>query len=242
MRILVVADIHANTAALAAVRGPFDVCLCLGDLVEYGPDPAGAVAWARAHATHTVRGNHDHGTAQNVPACGASGFKYLTRATRGPTVAALAGADRRYLADLPTTVMLTLAGKRFLLCHASPRDPLDEYVPQTPEAWADRLAGLAVDYLCVGHTHQQFALQVGRTTVLNPGSVGLPRDGDPRARYALIDAAGVHLRQVPYDVDRVVAEVAAAPLEDRAKELLADVYRHGRYVPAANGHPAAARV
>ena len=63
MRILLVADIHANRHALDAIREPFDVCLCMGDLVEYGPDPKPVIDWVRANALSCVRGNHDHGTA-----------------------------------------------------------------------------------------------------------------------------------------------------------------------------------
>ena len=74
MRILVVSDIHANWAALAAIDQPFDVCLCLGDLVDYGPDPAPCVRWAMEHATYAIRGNHDHGVAQGIPVSGRDGL------------------------------------------------------------------------------------------------------------------------------------------------------------------------
>ncbi len=249
MRILVVSDIHANPAALAAVAaaeaGPFDARFCLGDIVEYGPDPAPCVDWVRANCTAVVRGNHDHGAAQNVDTQGVSGFRYLTMVSRRSTTARLADADRRYLAGLPTTRLLRVAGKSFFLVHASPRDPMDEYVPAEPVAWADRLAGLPVDYLLVGHTHVPLTLSVGRTTVVNPGSVGLGRDGNPHARYAVIDDAGVTLKEVPYDVAATVAAVHASDLEPLAKQMLADVYTHGRYVhppdlphphSGANGH------
>jgi putative phosphoesterase len=240
VRILVVSDLHANPPALAAVREPFDVCLCLGDLVEYGPDPGPCVEWARATCAVTVRGNHDHGAVQDVEVQGISGFRYLTMASRQATAAKLSDADRRFLADLPTSHMLTLGGKKFLLVHASPRDPLDEYVGADPAAWAVRLGGVKVDYLLVGHTHLQFSLQAGSTTVVNPGSVGLQRDGDPRARYAVIEDGKVELKQVEYDVEKVVAALVDSPLEPPAKRLLAEVYRAGKYVPftpGANGHP-----
>ncbi len=239
MRILVVSDLHANPPALAAVREPFDVCLCLGDLVEYGPDPGPCLAWVRSTCAVTVRGNHDHGAAQEVDVQGLTGFRYLTMASRRATAGRLSDADRRFLADLPTSHMMTLGGKKFLLVHASPRDPLDEYVGADPAAWAARLGDLKVDYLLVGHTHLQFTLQVGSTTVVNPGSVGLQRDGDPRARYAVIEDGRVELKQVAYDVERTVAAVADSPLDPPAKQLLAEVYRVGRYVPLApglNGH------
>ena len=235
MRILVIADIHANWPALAAIREPYDACLCVGDLVEYGPEPGRVVDWVRANATRCVRGNHDHGTAQNVDVLGVGGFRYLTMATRGPTIGLLTPADRRYLARLPTSDMFTLGGKRFLLVHATPRDPLDEYVSPDPAQWAPRIAGLSVDYVCVGHTHQPFVLPVGATTVINPGSVGLQRDGNPKARYAVIDGDKVELKEAAYDIDAAVAAVKAAPFDARAKLLLTDVYRSGRYIHGPNG-------
>ncbi len=230
MRILVVADIHANRAALDAISEPHDVCLCLGDTVEYGPDPAACVEWVRRRAHHGVRGNHDHGVVQNVDLVGIGGFRYLTMVTRQPTLAALDPSQRRYLASRPTTQMLTLGGKRFLLVHATPRDPLDEYTPSDPKAWEPRLHGIKADFVLVGHTHQQFSFPVGNAILLNPGSVGLPRDGDPRARYAIIEDGDVQLKQVEYDIAETIAGVEAMDIDPKAKAMLADVYRHGRYM------------
>jgi putative phosphoesterase len=229
MRILLIADIHSNRHALDAIREPFDVCLCMGDLVEYGPDPAPVVDWVRSNALACVRGNHDHGAAQNVRTVAQNGFKYLTMATRPGTIAKLSPADLRMLNGLPTTTMLSLDGKKFLLVHATPRDPLDEYAPADPNVWSNRLMGIDADFVLVGHTHVQFSLPVGRTTVVNPGAVGLPRDGDPSVRYAIIENGRVDLKSCEYDVEKTVAAVQDDPmLEDRAKAMLTDVYRNGR--------------
>jgi putative phosphoesterase len=239
MRILLIADVHANQAALEAVTEPYDVCLCLGDLVEYGPEPGGCVEWVRKRAAYTVRGNHDHGAAQDVEVQGLGGFRYLTQATRRPTLAKLSTDDRRYLNDLPTTSMFKLGGKRFLLVHATPRDPLDEYIPAEVEPWAARLAGVHADYVCVGHTHQQFIIPVSGTRVINPGSIGLQRDGDPRARYAVIDGDDVQLKKVEYDVEKTVTAVRECSLiDERAKTMLTEVYRNGRmaYANGKNGN------
>lgn len=231
MRILLVADIHANRHALDAIREPFDVCLCMGDLVEYGPDPAPVVDWVRTNALACVRGNHDHGTAQNVRTVAQNGFKYLTMATRPGTIAKLSPADIRTLNALPTTAMLTLDGKKFLLVHATPRDPLDEYTPSDPDVWASRLAGIDADFVLVGHTHVQFSLPLGRTTVVNPGAVGLQRDGDPSVRYAIIEDGNVELKSCDYDVEKTIAAVQDdTTMEERAKLMLIDVYRYGRLV------------
>jgi putative phosphoesterase len=228
MRILVVSDIHANWAALDAINQPYDVCLCLGDLVDYGPDPAPCVRWAMAHATYAIRGNHDHGVAQGIPVTGETGFKYLTGVTRPSMWEALGPQERRYLLQLPVTRRCTLAGKRFLLVHATPRDPLDEYLLKDPNTWAKRLQNVDADVVCVGHTHLQFRLEVNGVVVLNPGSVGLPRDGDPRAAYAIIEENKIELRRVAYPVERTIARVEAMPWPRRAKEMTASVLRLGR--------------
>src|SRR5437868_977725 len=127
MRILLLADIHANWAALQALTEPHDVCLCLGDLVDYGLEPAPCIDWVRKHAHLAVRGNHDHGVAQNVPVFGRNGYKFLTGVTRLVTRERLGSEDTRYLASLPVSRAVTLDDTRFFLVHASPRDPLDEY-------------------------------------------------------------------------------------------------------------------
>src|SRR3954467_11596199 len=161
MRILVVSDIHANWPALAAIDEPHDVCLCLGDLVDYGPDPAECVRWALTHVHHAIRGNHDHGVAQGVSIFGDTGYRYLSRASRPLQWESLGPDERRYLLQLPLTKRVTLDGKRFLLVHGTPRDPLDEYVLKDKEAWAKRVQNADADIICVGHSHMQFNLMAG---------------------------------------------------------------------------------
>jgi putative phosphoesterase len=228
MRILVVSDIHANWAALSAIDEPFDVCLCLGDIVDYGPDPGPCVRWAMAHATYAIRGNHDHGVAQGIWVQGDSGFKYLTQVTRPTMWESLGGEERRYLLQLPVTQQFTLGGLRFFLVHATPRDPLDEYLSKDIQSWAKRLQKVDADIICVGHTHVQFNLKVKDKIVLNPGSVGLPRDGDPRAAFAIIEDNKIELKRVEYPIEETVRRVEAMPWHPRAKEMTAFVLRNGR--------------
>jgi putative phosphoesterase len=227
MRILLVSDIHSNWPALQAVRESCDLCLFLGDLVDYGGEPGPCVEWARRHATHAIRGNHDHGVAQDVDVSGGVGFKYLSRVTRPLTRARLDSNGLRYLADLPVTQSLTLDGRRFLLVHATPRDPLDEFAPPDEAFWSRRLMGVDADVVCVGHTHYQYALQINGTLVINPGSVGLQRDGDPRAAYAVLDDRRVDFRRVEYPIEDAVRSVEDSPLPEKAKAMLAAVYRNG---------------
>ncbi len=231
MRILLIADIHGNRAALEAIDEKFDACLCMGDVVEYGPNPKACIRWVKEHAKATVRGNHDHGCVQDVDVYGETGFRYLTMATRKPTLNQLSRCDRRFLAELPLTQLLTLDGKRFLLVHATPRDPLEEYTPSDPEMWKERLAGIKADFVCVGHTHQQFVLNAGRSTIINPGSVGLPRDGEPKCKYAIVENGEVQLKQIDYPIEETVKEVRASNFPEKAKQMLTQVYRAGRYIP-----------
>ena len=227
MRILLLADVHGNWPALRAITEPHDVCLCLGDLVDYGLDPAPCVAWARKNPRVTVRGNHDHGVAQNVPVFGRNGYKYLTGVTRPLSRERLSGDDLRFLANLPVTRLLTLDKTRFFLVHATPRDPLDEYAPAEVEFWQRRLQHVEADVICVGHTHHPYVLEVGDKLVINPGSVGQPRDGDPRASYAVIENFKVELRRVEYDVEETVRTVEQSTLPEPAKVRLIEVFRNG---------------
>src|SRR5262245_13450031 len=231
MRILVVADIHGNWPALQAVAAePHDVCLCVGDLVDYALEPGPCVEWARKHATHIVRGNHDHGAAQNVTINGKVGFRYLTGVTRTLTRERLSGDDLRYLGTLPVTRTVSIENTRFLLVHASPRDPLDEYAPADPDFWARRLANVEVDVICCGHTHHPYVLEVGEKLVINPGSVGQPRDGDPRASYAIIEDYKVELKRAEYPVEKTLEVIDASSLADGDKEMLREVFRKGASV------------
>lgn len=238
MRLLLVADIHSNWAALRSLHESYDAALFLGDLVEYGVEPAPCIEWVRQHCVHAVRGNHDHGAAHGVVASPAhnQGFKYLTRATRPLSRERLTESDRRFLAELPLTTLVGLDDLRIMLVHATPHDPLDEFAPPDPDFWAKRLQGIDVDVVCVGHTHRPYALQVNNTLVVNPGSIGLQRDGDPRASYAVLDGGSVELKRFEYPIGEAVRAVEATTLPNDVKYLLAHVYHHGMLPVPTNGH------
>ena len=126
--------------------------------------------------------------------------------------------------------MLSIENTRFLLVHASPRDPLDEYAPADPEFWGRRLQNIDVDVVCVGHTHHPYVLEAGDKLVINPGSVGQPRDGDPRASYAIIQDYNVELKRVEYPIEETIAVIQASSLSDVVKESLAEVFRSGQSI------------
>ena len=228
MRILLLADVHANWPALQALTEPHDVCLCLGDLVDYALEPAPCIRWCRQHARYTIRGNHDHGAAQNVVVSGKSGYKYLAGITRPLTRQRLQEDDFRFLAHLPVTRMLTLDDTRFFLVHATPLDPLDQYGPPDADFWADQLRNVDANVICVGHSHHPFVLEVGNKLVINPGSLGLQRDGDPRACYAVIEGNKVDLKRVEYATEATAKVIEESSLPDGAKAMLIEAFRTGK--------------
>jgi putative phosphoesterase len=231
MKILVLADIHANWPALSAIRESFDACLFLGDLVDYGSNPVPCVEWVEAHATATVRGNHDHAVAQRIVAKGGSGFRQLAAATRPLQWNALAPRHLKYLARMPVTRHLRLGTTRFALFHATPRDPMDEYLVDDASAWKARLEGIEADVVCVGHSHVQFHLDVDGLQVLNPGSVGQPRDGDPRCAYAVIEDGKIQLRRAEYDIDAAISHMRGAGLNGTVLEMAESALRTGGRLP-----------
>lgn len=233
MRILVISDVHGNLAALEAVAAePHDAVVCLGDIVGYGPEPAACVQWVRQASALTVQGNHDHALAFNVPAGCSARFKRLAEATAPIGCAQVAPPDVGYLAELPRWAFLAAGGARFMCVHATPRDPLFEYLGADETRWADELHGIDADVLLVGHTHLQFDLHVGRQRVINPGSVGQPKDGDPRAAYAVIDDGEVLLRRAAYDPERTIDGLRAAGVAPDVVAVLGQVLRTGRVPPA----------
>jgi putative phosphoesterase len=227
MRILLVADIHSNWPALSAIPLACDACLCLGDLVDYATDPVPCIDWVKTHADAVVRGNHDHAVAQHIRPKGGSGLRQLAAATRPVHWELLNSARLKYLARLPITRHIELDGKQFQLLHATPRDPLDEYLAADVEQWRARLQGVEADFVCVGHSHVPFLLEVDGIKVVNPGSVGQPRDGDPRAAYAIIEDGQVSFHRVEYDIDATLAQMRSVGVEEPAVAFAEQVLRTG---------------
>ncbi|MEQ8856460.1 YfcE family phosphodiesterase [Gimesia sp.] len=234
MRVLVISDIHSNWAALSSLKEEFDYCLCIGDLVDYGTDPVPCIEWVKQHATACVRGNHDHAVAQRVEAKGSTGFRKLACFTRPLHWDLLDRVRMKYLARLPISQQITIEGVTFYLVHGTPRDPLDEYLGENEAGWTSRLQGINANFVCVGHTHLPFHLDLGDKQVINPGSVGQPRDGDPRCSYAIIEDGKVTLKRQEYDIEAAIRQMEAAGLSGESLELGASVLRNGRMTAEAS--------
>jgi len=227
---LILSDLHGNLEALEAVladaEGLYDRILCLGDLVGYGADPNAIVDWTRKNAAVVVRGNHDKAGAGLDDM---ETFSPLARASGLWTRTVLTPESQSYLERLPRG---PLPYESVNLVHGSPADE-DEYRISVEDTLPAR-AYLDARVTFFGHTHvqggfllaQRAAMRIPAAGVLqieqkyfylvNPGSVGQPRDGDPRAAYALYSPEDrtVEFRRAAYDVDRAAAKIRAAGLPD----------------------------
>jgi predicted phosphodiesterase len=236
VRIVVVSDIHSNLIALDAVLakvGAVDAIWHLGDVVGYGPEPDAVVDRLTELGAVGVRGNHD------AAAAGGSEIDWFNpdaRAAMEWTRGAISETTRGWLAALPLRRMEA----DFTLVHGSPRDPIWEYVTSAALARAG-LSAISTEHGLHGHTHVPIAFtmvdgrmrtlapRAGNTvalgegrTLLNPGSVGQPRDHDPRASYLILDlaAATATWGRVAYDFDAVGAAMRAAGLPPRLADRL----------------------
>jgi diadenosine tetraphosphatase ApaH/serine/threonine PP2A family protein phosphatase len=227
---LIVSDIHGNREALEAVladaRGLYDRIVCLGDLAGYGADPNFTVEWARSNVAAIVRGNHD-----KVCAGLDSLYSYrpAARAAAEWSLHALSAENRAYLERLPRG---PLPYEGFDLVHGSPLDE-DEYLMTTTDVEAIRRE-IETPLSFFGHTHLQGGFLIARNGVktidphwalelepdymylVNPGSVGQPRDGDPHAAYAIYSPKErvVEFRRVAYDVAAAAEKIRAAGLPE----------------------------
>jgi protein phosphatase len=152
----------------------------------------------------------------------------MAEATRDYTSSVLSAADKQFLRDLPTCAWRQVDGQAFFLCHATPFDPLYEYRPPDSPLWErDEGAGSGANVVLVGHTHLQFARRLDQRTVVNPGSLGQSKAGDPRARYAVWHDGDMELKAYEYPVAKTVEKILALPLADEVKRDLVHVLRTG---------------
>jgi len=221
VRYAIIADIHANLAAFTAVlddierRGGVEEMWCLGDVVGYGPDPHQCIELLRQHNHVCVAGNHDWAA---IGKLSLSEFNPDAAAACRWTAQQLSPEDVDYLESLP----LVIDKGDFTLVHGSPREPIWEYLLSISSA-KQNFAYFKSQFCLVGHSHvplvfrytetgacsfSPFSTNVGLVLgesrlIINPGGVGQPRDGDPRASYAIYDSQTrmVRLYRVAYDIN-----------------------------------------
>lgn len=226
-RIAVITDIHGNLpalqAALAAIdHGDVDAIYCGGDLVGYGPHPNEVCALIAEREIPTIYGNYDYAIARDLDDCGCA---YVTPHDRElgqqSVVWTLEHTDqpsKDFMRALPFDLRFELDGISVHLVHGSPRK-VNEYLFQDkPDSLYERLAAAEESQALVfGHTHKPWVADHGGVRFVNCGSVGKPKDGDPRGAFAVLESDGtgeirVTIERVPYDAAAVAAQVSAAGL------------------------------
>jgi diadenosine tetraphosphatase ApaH/serine/threonine PP2A family protein phosphatase len=241
MRVLVVSDIHSNLNALEAVladAGHFEAVWSLGDVVGYGPDPVACIEALRRYEHLAIPGNHDWGVLGKTDI---THFNVPARVANLWTREQMSADARDYLESLPETQIVD----DVTLAHGSPRHPIWEYLLDTSIAKYS-FAHMRTTLCLVGHTHvpvifrdvpdsdrcdllfppEGRQVQLDETPcIVNPGSVGQPRDGDPRAAYLLLDTASriIEHRRVAYDIAATQAKMREIGLP----EALAARLEHG---------------
>ena len=232
MKLLLIADIHANYEAFQAVlEVPHDWAICLGDTVDYGPEPDKCIDLLREKVIPAIRGNHDNAVAFKVDCqCGYK-YKHLSVATREYTWKVLDNSRIEYLQKLPLLIKEEIEGKKLYLTHGSPRSMFEYIKPETPDEEIRNMINESMEqggaeFLIVGHSHIPMNRKLGNLTIINPGSVGQPRDGDTRASCAVFDTENgkTEFLRLDYDIDAVCAKI-----EERmphAQELI-DILRRG---------------
>jgi putative phosphoesterase len=222
-RIAVMADIHSNLPAYQEImkaiaeRKP-DMYLIAGDIVGYNPFPNEVLAeLMRVPKKNVIMGNHDRATVTGNTQWFNNNAAEAIRWTRKSIKNEL---YMKFLSTRKEKERLRIDGKYILICHGTPWDP-DEYVLPA-QVHEDLLTENRVDVLIMGHTHIAFAKNYTSGVILNPGAVGQPRDGDPRASAAILDLEEMEVEKirVEYDIDKVANAITKAGLPESLAQRL----------------------
>lgn len=211
MIFLIFSDIHSNLEALKHIidSEKYDKAIFLGDIVDYGPNPAETLDLVRQEADFIVQGNHDYSVGTGEDCQCSPAMHHLSVLTRDEISLKLLGKnDRKWLADLSTMKEAEIDGKRILMVHASPNNPLFGYLFSTEAEMIWKKADYRrFDYIMVGHTHFPMFY---RGKIINPGSSGQPRDGLWKPMYAIMDSetGDLTFKRFRYDRDRMLEKLA----------------------------------
>jgi putative phosphoesterase len=224
--VAVITDIHANLPALQAALARIDELgieqiYCGGDLVGYGPHPNEVCALIQERAIPTIYGNYDYAIARDLHDCGCA---YITPHDRELgqqsvewTLVNTDRASKDFMHDLPFDLRFRVGDRGVHLVHGSPRKVNEYLFEDKPASLYERLADAEPDDLLVfGHTHKPWVKDIGGVRFVNCGSVGKPKDGDPRGAFAVLtatpDGIDVTIERVAYDAEAVADEVREAGL------------------------------
>jgi len=233
-RVAVITDVHANLPALESALqriGELGIerVYCGGDLVGYGPHPNEVCALIAEREIPTIYGNYDYAIARDLEECGCAYITPHDRELGQQSVDwTLAHTDQRskdYMRGLPFDLRFAVGETQVHLVHGSPRKVNEYLFEDKPARLYERLAAAEeADVLVFGHTHKPWVHAYGGVLFVNCGSVGKPKDGDPRGAFAILEAEGggvsVRIERVAYDAVAVARQVAAVGLPQEFAEKL----------------------
>ncbi|MDD5472719.1 MAG: YfcE family phosphodiesterase [Candidatus Methanoperedens sp.] len=216
MLIGIIADVHSNAVALKAVLSALDA-LCVGkilhagDIIGYNPYPDETIELFKKNRIISILGNHDRALVTGD----VFGFNPYAATALEWTRSVTSPDNVGYIAGLKNIESIIEDAKRIVMVHGSPYD-FDEYV--CPEnVSSDLLSAVNCDILVLGHTHIQFKKEFPEGLIVNPGSVGQPRDGNPDAAFAVLDTESgkIEMKRAAYDIEKVIEDMLAAHLPEK---------------------------
>jgi len=234
LTVAVITDIHGNLPALEAALARIEEqgieeIYCGGDLVGYGPHPTEVCALLEARDIPTIYGNYDYAIARDLEDCGCAYVdqrdRELGRRSVEWTLAHTSPEAKAFMRSLPFDLRFGVSDAQVHLVHGSPRKVNEYLFEDKPASLYQRLARAEeAGTLVFGHTHKPWIHEYGGVLFVNCGSVGKPKDGDPRAAFAVLDPDGdrlaARIERVAYDAGAVAREVAAAGLPTEYAEKL----------------------
>lgn len=236
MRLAVIADIHANIFALEKVFSDIaqqrvEQVICLGDLVGYGVFPNQVIDFIRQRDILTIQGNYDQSVAEDLLACGCDYSDHQQLAQAGQslfwTQETVSQENKEWLKSLPSEKKLLIAGKTIYLVHGSPRRN-NEYLEEDSPVINEILSDYEFDLLLCGHTHKPYCKIINDRCIVNAGSAGKPKHGNPRATYVILEIKETEIsfvsREVEYDHEKIALAIEREP---EMPSEFADLFRKG---------------
>jgi putative phosphoesterase len=236
MRIAVIADIHSNIFSLNEVlldidNRNIDLIVCMGDLVGYATYPNEVIDTIRENKILTIKGNYDEAVGEELMICGCD-YPDPTDAQNAGlslnwTIDETREDNKEFLKGLLKEVKMSFEGKTILFVHGSPR-MINEYLKEDSKEAEEVMADFEADILVCGHTHKPYCKMYGDKMLVNAGSAGKPKTGNPKANYVVIDLksenTNVEIHEVEYDFE----QTAKAIEENGLPQAFADIIRTGK--------------
>ncbi len=231
MRIAVISDVHGNIFALESVLEDIkgrnvDEIVCTGDLVGYGPFPNKIIAKIKELDIKTIQGNYDDAIGNQRIACGCD---YKTERAQkigmssiNYTAQETSEENKKFLANLPFSLTLDIEDRKALFVHGSPRK-INEYLYEASEEVHEVAEELTEDILVCGHTHLPYHRIINNKHIINVGSIGKPKHGNPNAIYTIIEIVDGKIKtefiEVVYSVDKLVTALKETDLAEELVEV-----------------------